>query len=387
MDFQLTEEQKLLQDMVRDFAKNEIEPKAEEIDRTGEFPREIINKLSELGLMGIEVPTEWDGAGMDAISYVIAIEELSAACAAVGVIVSVQNSLVEAPLIKFATDEQKEKFLKPLARGEMLGCFALTEPGAGSDAASVKTRAELKGDKWILNGTKLFITNGKEADIAIVFARSEDDPTYRGISAFIVPKDAPGFSLGKEEDKLGIRGSSTMELIFENCEIPKENLLGERGKGFRVAMYTLDCGRIGIAAQALGIARAAYEASVAFAREREQFGQPIAKFQAIQWMIADMATEIDAARLLTYRAAWLKQVGLPYNQESAMAKLYSAEVAQRVVVNAVQIHGGYGYTRDYPVERYYRDAKITSIYEGTNEVQRIVIANNIFRDILKKKKS
>jgi len=385
MEFRLTEEQRILKEMVQDFAKNEVAPKAEHIDRTGEFPKEIIKKASELGLMGIEVPTEWEGAGMDAICYAIAIEELSVASAALGVIVSAHNSLCISPLMKFGTEEQKEKYLKPLARGEMIGCLGLTEPSAGSDAAAVKTKAELKGDKWILNGTKLFITNGKEAGVAVVLARTESDPSYRGISAFIVPTDARGFSLGKEEEKLGIHGSSTMELIFEDCEIPKENLLGERGKGFSIAMFTLDGGRIGIAAQAIGIARAAYEASVAFAKERVQFGQPIARFQAIQWMVADMATEIEAGRLLIWRSAWLKKEGLAYSQESAMAKLYCAEVAQRVVVDAVQVHGGYGYVRDYPVERYYRDAKITSIYEGTSEVQRIVIANNIFKDVLKGK--
>ena len=385
MEFRLTEEQRILKEMVQDFAKNEVAPKAEHIDRTGEFPKEIIKKASELGLMGIEVPTEWEGAGMDAICYAIAIEELSVASAALGVIVSAHNSLCISPIMKFGTKEQKEKYLKPLARGEMIGCLGLTEPSAGSDAAAVKTKAELKGDKWILNGTKLFITNGKEAGVAVILARTEPDPSHRGISAFIVPTDARGFSLGKEEEKLGIHGSSTMELIFEDCEIPKENLLGERGKGFSIAMFTLDGGRIGIAAQAIGIARAAYEASVAFAKERVQFGQPIARFQAIQWMVADMATEIEAGRLLVWRSAWLKKEGLAYSQESAMAKLYCAEVAQRVVVDAVQVHGGYGYVRDYPVERYYRDAKITSIYEGTSEVQRIVIANNIFRDVLKGK--
>jgi len=385
MDLKLTEEQRILQEMVRDFAKNEVAPKAEHIDRTGEYPKEIIAKLAELGLMGVEVPTEWDGAGMDAVCYAIAIEELSAANAALGCIVSAHNSLCVSPIQKFGTDAQKEKYLKPLAKGQKLGCLGLTEPSAGSDAAALKTKAELKGDKWILNGTKLFITNGKEAGVAVVLARTENDPSHRGLSAFIVPTDAPGFSLGKEEEKLGIHGSSTMELIFENCEIPKDHLLGERGKGFGVAMYTLDGGRIGIAAQAVGIARAAYEASISFAKERVQFGKPIASFQAIQWMIANMATEIDAARLLVWRAAWMKKEKIPYSQESAMAKLYAAEVAQKVVVDAVQVHGGYGYVKDYPVERYYRDAKITSIYEGTSEIQRIVIANNIFRDVLKGK--
>ena len=385
MDLKLSEEQRLLQEMVSDFAKNEVVPKAEHIDRSGEFPQEIIKKAGELGLMGVEVPTEWEGAGMDALCYAIVIEELSAANAGVGVIVSAHNSLCVSPIMKFGTDAQKEKYLKPLARGELIGCLGLTEPMAGSDAAAVKTKAELKGDKWILNGTKLFITNGKEAGVSVILARTEDDPTHRGLSAFIVPKGAPGFSLGKEEEKLGIHGSSTMELIFENCEIPKDHLLGARGKGFGVAMYTLDGGRIGIAAQAVGIARAAYEASVGFAKERFQFGKPIASFQAIQWMVANMATEIDAARLLVWRSAWMKLEGMSYSQESAMAKLYAAEVAQRAVVDAVQVHGGYGYMKDYPVERYYRDAKITSIYEGTSEVQRIIIANNIFKDVLKGK--
>jgi butyryl-CoA dehydrogenase len=385
MDLKLSEEQRLLQEMVSDFAKNEVQPKAEHIDRSGEFPQEIIKKAGELGLMGVEVPTEWDGAGMDALCYAIVIEELSAANAGVGVIASAHNSLCVSPIMKFGTDAQKEKYLKPLARGELIGCLGLTEPMAGSDAGAVKTKAELKGDKWILNGTKLFITNGKEAGVSVIIARTEEDQTHRGLSAFIVPKGAPGFTLGKEEEKLGIHGSSTMELIFENCEIPKDHLLGARAKGFGVAMYTLDGGRIGIAAQAVGIARAAYEASVGFAKERFQFGKPIASFQAIQWMVANMATEIDAARLLVWRAAWKKLSGQNYSQDSAMAKLYAAEVAQKAVVDAVQVHGGYGYVKDYPVERYYRDAKITSIYEGTSEVQRIVIANNIFKDVLKGK--
>jgi len=373
--FKLTEEQRMIQEMTRDFAKNTVAPRAEHTDKHHEFPAEIIKQMSELGLMGVEVPDQWGGAGMDALCYAITVEEISAACASTGVIMSAHNSLCVAPIMKFGTDEQKKKYLTPLAKGEMIGCLGLTEPAAGSDAAAIKTRAELKGDEWVLNGTKIFITNGREAGVCVIMARTEpDDPSHRGISAFIVPSDAPGFSVGKLEDKLGIVGSSTTELVMEDCRIPKDHLLGERGKGFSVAMFTLDGGRIGIAAQAVGIARAALEASCAFAKERVQFGKPISSFQAIQWMIADMATEIDAARLLTWRAAIMKIAGERYSKESAMAKLFAAEVSERAANKAVQVHGGYGYTKDYPVERFYRDAKITAIYEGTSEIQRIVIS-------------
>ena len=378
--FELTEEQKMIQEMARDFARNEVRPRAEHIDRLHEFPADLVAKMAELGLMGVEVPEQWGGAGMDAICYAIAVEEVSAACGSTGVILSAHNSLACAPIAKFATDAQKEKYLKPLASGRAIGCFGLTEPAAGSDAGSLKTRAELKGNEWVINGSKIFITNGKEAKTCVLFARTEDIPGHRGLSAFIVPTDAPGFKVGKLEEKLGIVGSSTAELVMEDCRIPQDHLLGERGQGFKVAMFTLDGGRIGIAAQAVGIARAALEAATTFAKERVQFGKPIAEFQAIQWMLADMATEIDAARLLVWRAAAMKKAGVRYSKESAMCKLFAAEAAERATNKAVQIHGGYGYVKDYPVERYFRDAKITAIYEGTSEVQRMVIANSILKD-------
>jgi len=378
--FELTEEQKMIREMTEDFAKNVVAARAAEIDRNHEFPQDIVDRMAELGLMGVEVPEEWGGAGMDALSYAIAVEEISAACGSTGVILSAHNSLAIAPIMKFGTDEQKEKYLKPLAQGQQIGCLGLTEPSAGSDAAAIKTKAVLDGDEWVINGSKIFITNGKEAGVCVLLARTEDDPSHRGISAFIVPTDAPGFSVGKLEEKLGIVGSSTAELVMEDCRIPKENLLGERGKGFRVAMYTLDGGRIGIAAQAVGIAKGALDASVDFAKERVQFGQSISKFQAIQFMLADMATEVDAARLLVWRAAGMKMAGKPYSKESAMAKLYAAEVSERVTNKGVQIHGGYGYTKEYPAERFYRDAKITAIYEGTSEIQRIVISRSVLAD-------
>ncbi len=378
--FDLTEEQRMIQDMTRDFAKNVVAPRSAEVDKNHEYPEDVIKQMAELGLMGVEVPEEWGGAGMDTLSYAIAVEEISAACGSTGVIMSAHNSLAISPVMHFGTDLQKKNYLAPLAKGETIGCLGLTEPQAGSDAAAIKTKAELKGDEWIINGSKLFITNGKEAGVCVLFARTEDDPSHRGISAFIVPKDAPGFSVGKLEEKLGILGSSTAELIFEDCRVPKDNLLGERGKGFRVAMHTLDGGRIGIASQAVGIARGALDAAVNFAKERVQFGKTISSFQAIQFMLADMATEVDAARLLTWRAAKMKMAKEWFNKESAMCKLYAAEVAERVTNKAVQIHGGYGYIKEYPVERFYRDAKITAIYEGTSEVQRIVISREVLKD-------
>ena len=377
--FQLTEEQKMIRDMTRDFAKGTVAPRAEEVDKKHEYPADTIRQMAELGLMGVEVPEEWGGAGMDALCYAIAVEEISAACASTGVIMSAHNSLCVAPIMKFGTDAQKKKYLVPLAKGEWIGCLGLTEPSAGSDAGAIKTRAVLDGDSWVLNGTKLFITNGREAKVSVVLARTEDQPGNKGMTAFIVPTDAPGFSIGKIEDKLGIHGSSTAELVMEDCRIPKDNLLGERSQGFKVAMCTLDGGRIGIASQAVGIAQGALDAAVAFAKDRVQFGKSISSFQAIQFMIADMATEIEAARLLIWRAAAMKMQKVPYSKESAMCKLYAAEVADRVTRQAIQIHGGYGYTSDYPVERMYRDAKITSIYEGTSEVQRIVIPREVLK--------
>lgn len=374
MNFDLTDEQKMIRDMARDFAQNEVAPLAAEIDKNHRFPAELVKKLADLGLMGVMVDPESGGSGMDTVSYVLALEEISAACASTGVIMSVNNSLVCDPIERNANPEQKEKFLRPLASGQKLGCFGLTEPNAGTDAAAQRTKAVLDGNEWVINGAKNFITNGNEADIAVVFAVTNKELKHKGISAFIVEKGTPGFSVGKIEDKLGICGSSTTELVFEDCRIPKENLLGEQGSGFGIAMTTLDGGRIGIASQALGIAKAALEASKKHAKEREQFGKPLAKLQAIQWMIADMALRLDSARLLTLRAAVEKDQKKRFSRSSAMAKLAAAESAMWITTKAIQIHGGYGYTKEYPVERHFRDAKITEIYEGTNEVQRLVIS-------------
>jgi len=374
MNFNLTDEQIMIRDMARNFAEKEIAPKAAEIDKNHRFPEELVKKMAELNLLGVMVDPEYGGAGMDTVCYALAIEEVSAACASTGVIMSVNNSLVCDPIERNATPEQKVKFLTPLASGKKLGCFGLTEPNAGTDVAGQKTGAVLDGDSWVINGTKNFITNGREADIAVVFAMTDKSAGHRGMSAFIVEKGTPGFSVGKVEDKLGICGSSTTELVFEDCRIPKENLLGKTGDGFKIAMVTLDGGRIGIAAQALGIARAALEAAKKHARERVQFGKPIADLQAIQWMIADMALRLDSARLLTHRAAFEKDQHGRFSRASAMAKLAAAEAAMWITTKAIQIHGGYGYTKEYQVERHFRDAKITEIYEGTNEVQRLVIA-------------
>lgn len=380
MDLELTEEQKMIQKMTRDFTDEKVKPLAAELDETSRYPQELVEEMAQLGLMGVAIPEEYGGAGMDNICYALALEEISRGCASTGVIMSVNNSLVCDPVFKNGNDDQKKRFLTPLAAGDKLGCFGLTEPQAGSDATNQKTNAVRDGDNWVLNGRKNFITNGAEADVAVIFAMSDPEKKHRGISGFIVEKNTPGFSVPKVEKKLGINASSTAELLFEDCRIPAENLLSEEGKGFRIAMETLDGGRIGIAAQALGIARAALEASVRYAQEREQFGQAIAKFQAIQFMISDMATEIDAARLLTYRAAYLKDKGARHSSESAMAKLFASEVAMRVTTKAIQVHGGYGYIKEYPVERHFRDAKITEIYEGTSEVQRMVIAADLLKE-------
>jgi alkylation response protein AidB-like acyl-CoA dehydrogenase len=377
----LTEEQNLIRETVRGFAEKEVLPTAAERDEQERFDRALMfDKLAELGLTGIVFPEEYGGAGADYISYAIAVEELSRVCASTGVTLSAHLSLGANPIYLFGTEEQKQKYLVPLAEGSRMGAFGLTEPSAGSDAGGTRTTAVPDGDHWVLNGSKIFITNGGEAEIYIVFARTDRDAEkHHGISAFIVEKDTPGFTFGKKEAKMGIRSSPTLELIFENCRIPRENLLGEEGKGFKIAMKTLDGGRIGIAAQALGIAQGALDAAVAYARERKQFDQPIAGFQAIQFMLADMATRIEAARLVVYQAAWRASAGLSYSRESAMAKLIASETAMKVTTLAVQIHGGYGYTRDYPVERMMRDAKITEIYEGTSEVQRIVIGTAVVR--------
>ncbi|MCA1020887.1 acyl-CoA dehydrogenase [Halobacillus litoralis] len=377
MNFTLTEEQEMLRKMVRDFSKNEVEPTAAERDEEERFDREIFDKMAELGLTGIPWPEEYGGIGSDFISYVIAVEELSRVCASTGVTLSAHISLASWPIYTFGTEEQKKKFLAPLAAGEKLGAYALSEPGAGSDVSSMRTQAKLDGDSYVLNGSKVWITNGGVADTYVVFAKTNQDEGNRGISAFIVEKDTPGFSTGKKEKKLGIRSSPTTELIFEDCRIPKGNLLGEEGQGFKIAMMTLDGGRNGIAAQAVGIAQGALDESVAYAKEREQFGKPIAALQGISFKLADMATEIEASRLLTYQAAYLESEGLPYSKASAMAKLFAGDTAMKVTTEAVQVHGGYGYTKDYPVERYMRDAKITQIYEGTQEIQRLVIGRMV----------
>jgi butyryl-CoA dehydrogenase len=379
MDFKLTEEQELLRKSVREFAEQYLEPIAGELDEEGRYPAEIVAKLGEMDWMGIPYPQEYGGAGADYLSYVITVEEISRSCASTGAILSAHTSLACWPIYQHGTEEQKQKYLVPLCKGEKLGAFCLTEPGAGTDAGAGTTTAVLDGNEYVLNGTKTFITNGPVADIFIVFAKTDKTKGTRGISAFIVPKDAPGLKVGKHENKMGIRASQTSEIIFKDCRIPKENLLGEEGKGFRIAMETLDGGRIGIAAQALGIAQAALDESIKYSKERVQFGKPICSNQAIQWMIANMATDIQAARLLTYYAAWCKDNGLPYTKEAAMAKLFAAETASRHTSKAVQIHGGYGYIKGYKVERLMRDAKITEIYEGTSEVQRMVIANNLLR--------
>jgi butyryl-CoA dehydrogenase len=380
MDFKLTEEQKMFQTMVRDFATNEVKPAASKIDEQGECPLEIIKKAAGLGLFGVTISEEYGGCGGDYVCMTIAAEELSRASASVGTVYLASLSLACYPIYKFGNEEQKHKYVTPLARGDKLACFALTESGAGSDAGALETGATIQGDKYVLNGTKIFITNGAEAETAVVFANIDKSLGHRGITAFIVEKGTTGFTVGKEENKLGIRGSSTTELVFENCEIQASNLLGEQCRGLRIALEAIDSSRVTVAAQAVGIAQAALDDSLVYARDRRQFREPLASFQAIQWMLADMATQIDASRLLTYRAAWLKDQNLPFMKESAMAKVYAAETSKMVTNNAVQIHGGYGYCRDYPVERYLRDAKITEIYEGTSEMQRMTIARALLKE-------
>ncbi len=375
MDFELTEEQRMFQETARQFADKEIAPIAEEVDVLGQFPHETIRKLGELGFMGIGVPQEHGGAGADTVCYVVALEEISRACASHGVIMSVNNSLYCDPILRFGTEEQRRRFLIPVANGKAIGCFCLSEPNAGSDAANQETIARREGDAYVLNGTKNFITNGGEAEYAIIFATVDRELKHVGICAFVVERGTPGFTVSHLEKKLGIRGSSCAQIALENCRVPAANLLGREGEGFKIALATLDGGRIGIAAQAVGIARAALEASLDYSKQRVQFGKPIAANQAIQFMLADMATEIDAARLLVLNAALLKDQGVRHTRESAMAKLYASEVAMSCGVKGVQIFGGYGYMMDYPAQRFMRDAKITEIYEGTSEVQRMVIAN------------
>ncbi len=379
MNFSLTKEQEFVKQMVREFAENEVKPIAAEIDVTERFPMENVEKMARYHMMGIPFSTEFGGAGGDSISYAITVEELSRVCGTTGVIVSAHTSLCAAPIDAFGTPARKEKYLVPLAKGEKSGAFGLTEPNAGTDASGQQTTAYLDGDNYILNGSKIFITNGGVADTFVVFAMTDKSKGTRGISAFIVEKDFPGFSIGKVEEKLGIRASSTTELVFENCVVPKENLLGKEGKGFGIAMKTLDGGRIGIAAQALGLAQGALDEAVAYMKERKQFGKPLAAFQGLQWMVAEMDVKVEAARLLVYKAAYRKDNKLPYTVDAARAKLFASEVAMEVTTKAVQIFGGYGYTKEYPVERMMRDAKITEIYEGTSEVQRMVIAGNILK--------
>lgn len=375
MDFELTDEQRMFQETARQFADKEIAPIAEKVDEQGQFPHATILQLGALGFMGIGVPQEHGGAGADTVCYVVALEEISRACASHGVIMSVNNSLYCDPLVRFGTEEQKRRFLVPVASGKTIGCFCLSEPNAGSDAANQEATARRDGDFYVLNGTKNFITNGGEAGYAILFATVSRELKHKGICAFVVERGTPGFSVSHLEKKLGIRGSSCAQIALENCRVPAVNLLGREGEGFKIALATLDGGRIGIAAQAVGIARAALEASLDYSKQRVQFGKPIAANQAIQFMLADMATEIDAARLLVLNAALLKDQGVRHTRESAMAKLYASEVAMRCGVKGVQIFGGYGYMMDYPAQRFMRDAKITEIYEGTSEVQRMVIAN------------
>ena len=379
MNFTLTKEQELVRQMVRDFAVNEVKPIAAEIDVTERFPMENVKKMGELGVMGIPFSTEFGGAGGDVLSYIIAVEELSKVCATTGVILSAHTSLCASLINENGTPAQKEKYLRDLCTGNKIGAFGLTEPGAGTDAAGQQTTAVLDGDNYILNGSKIFITNGGVADTFIVFAMTDKSKGTKGISAFIVEKGFQGFSIGKKEDKLGIRASSTTELIFENCIVPKENLIGKEGKGFGIAMKTLDGGRIGIAAQALGIAEGALEEAIKYMKERKQFGRPISAFQGLQWMVAEMSTKIEAARFLVYKAAWLKENKQPYSVDAARAKLYAAEVAMDVTTKAVQLFGGYGYTKEYPMERMMRDAKITEIYEGTSEVQKMVISGSLLK--------
>ncbi|WP_148137462.1 acyl-CoA dehydrogenase [Candidatus Formimonas warabiya] len=379
MDFHLGEEEKMIQEMVRDFVEKEVKPVAEKLDETGEFPYEIMKKLGELGLLGTVIPEEYGGSGASFLSYIVAIEELSRGCASTGVIVETHTSLAVEPILAWGTEEQKRKYLPKLATGEIIGSFGLTEPNAGSDAGGMQTTAVLDGDAYVINGSKMFISNAGVAGITILLTKTDKNLGYKGMTEFIVERDTPGYSVSAPIHKLGIKASQTCELSFDNMRVPKESVLGKPGQGFKIAMHTLDGGRIAIAAQALGIAQAAFEESVAYAKQRCQFGQPIGKFQGVQWMIADMATDIQAARLLVYHAAWLKDQRLPYSKEAAMAKLYASEAAMRHTVKAVQVHGGYGYTMEYPVQRHMRDAKITEIYEGTSEVQRMVIANHVLK--------
>jgi butyryl-CoA dehydrogenase len=377
MAYQLNEEQRMIRAMVREFAREVVLPTAAERDRTKEFPAENLKKMGELGLMGMNVPPEYNGAGVDSVSYSLALQEIGYACASTAVVMSVHNSVACGPVYLYGSEYQKENYLKPLAAGKMLGSFALTETSAGSDPASQKTKAVKDGDSYVINGTKMFITSGKTSDLTVVTAYTDREKKHRGISAFVVEKGTPGFYVGKEEDKMGLRASDTVELIFEDCRVPSENLLGQEGDGFVIAMASLDGGRIGIASKSVGLAQACLDAAVSYAKERVQFNKPISRFQGIRWMIADMATQIEAARLLTFNAAAMKDRGENFSGAASMAKLFASEMANKVAYQALQIHGGYGYMKEFPVERYYRDVRVFTIYEGTSEIQRIVIANHI----------
>ncbi|UCH84673.1 MAG: acyl-CoA dehydrogenase [Candidatus Latescibacterota bacterium] len=376
MKLGLSDEERMVQETAREFADSEIAPVAANNDAEGRFPADIVKKLAELGFMGMLIPEKYGGAGLGNFCLVLALEEINRVCASTGVTMSVHNSLATSPIIKFGSDYLKETYLPKLATSEMLGAYALSEAEAGSDAASLKCRAVKDGDEYVVNGTKLWVTTGAHADLFIVMLRTDTEKRSKGISAFVVERDTPGFKVGKKENKLGLRGSSTTELIFEDCRLPAKNLIGEEGIGFVIAMATLDGGRIGIGTQAVGIAQACLDASVAYAKEREQFGRKIGEFQAIQWKIADMATAIEASRLMVYRAARMRDMDVPHTKEAAMAKLFASEAANRAAREAVQIHGGAGYLKDFPVERYFRDARITELYEGTSEVQRIVISRS-----------
>jgi butyryl-CoA dehydrogenase len=377
VDFEMTEEQKLFQKTVRKFCEKEIKPLASKIDKEEYFPWDMYKKMGKLGLMGMTVPKKYGGAGIDKICYMIALEEISRLCGSTGITVEAHNTLGIGYIYEAGTEEQRKKYLPRLTGGEAFAALAITEPNAGSDVGGIQTTAVVDGDEWVLNGTKQFITSGDIAEAIIVMAKTDKTKGTKGISAFIVEKDTPGFKVGQLEDKLGLRGSRTAELIFEDCHVPKENILGEKDKGFYGVMDTLDCGRTAVGAMSVGIARGALEDSIAYAKQREQFGRPIGKFQAIQWMIADMATEIDAARLLVYRAAYLEDNNMSFSKEAAIAKLFASEIAMRATRNAIQIHGGYGYMRDRPLERYFRDIKLCQIGEGTSEIQRIVIAKRL----------
>jgi butyryl-CoA dehydrogenase len=377
MAYQLNEEQRMIRAMVRDFARDTILPTAAERDLTCEFPAEHLKQMGELGLLGMNVPPEYNGAGVDTVSYSVALQEIAYACASTAVVMSVHNSVACGPIYLFGSDYLKEHFLKVLAAGEKIGCFALTEAGAGSDPASQRSRAVKDGGTYVINGAKMFITSGKNSDVTVVTAYTDRDKRHRGISAFVVEKGTPGFSVGKEEKKMGLRASDTTELIFEDCRVPAENLVGEEGDGFRIAMASLDGGRIGIASQSVGLAQAALDAAVSYAKERVQFGKTISQFQGIRWMIADMATQIEAARLLTFNAAAMRDQGENFSAAASMAKVFASEMANKVAYKALQIHGGYGYIQEFPVERYYRDARVFTIYEGTSEIQRMVIANHV----------